>query len=60
MAEHRLRRVPVIDRNEQLVGIRDLMAGRTLRCMIKAHGGGSKTVQRIKAELADEATASQR
>jgi hypothetical protein len=28
---------------------RDLMAGRTLRCTIKAHGVGSKTVQQIKA-----------
>jgi DNA invertase Pin-like site-specific DNA recombinase len=33
---------------------RDLLAGRSLRGTIKAHGVGSKTVQRIKAELADE------
>ena len=31
---------------------RDLLAGRSLRSTIKAHGVGSKTVQRIKAELA--------
>ena len=30
---------------------RDLLAGRSLRGTIKAHGVGSKTVQRIKAEL---------
>ena len=30
---------------------RDLLAGRSLRSTIKAHGVGSKTVQRIKAEL---------
>jgi DNA invertase Pin-like site-specific DNA recombinase len=34
---------------------RDLLAGRSLRSTIKTHGVGSKTVQRIKAELADEA-----
>jgi len=39
---------------------RDLLAGRSLRSTIKAHGVGSKTVQRIKAELGDEATASRR
>jgi DNA invertase Pin-like site-specific DNA recombinase len=39
---------------------RDLLAGRSLRSTIKAHGVGSKTVQRIKAELADEATASRK
>jgi DNA invertase Pin-like site-specific DNA recombinase len=31
---------------------RDLLAGRRLRSTINAHGVGSKTVQRIKAELA--------
>jgi len=36
---------------------RDLLAGRSLRSTIKAHGVGSKTVQRIKAELADQASA---
>ena len=35
---------------------RDLLAGRSLRSTIRAHGVGS-TVQRIKAELTDEATA---
>ena len=30
---------------------RDLLAGRSLRSTIKAHGVGSKTVQRIKADL---------
>ena len=39
---------------------RDLLAGRSLRSTIKAHGVRSKTVQRIKPELADEATASQK
>jgi hypothetical protein len=29
----------------------DLLAGRSLRTTIKAHGVGSKTVQRIKAQL---------
>jgi DNA invertase Pin-like site-specific DNA recombinase len=33
---------------------RDLLAGRSLRSTIKSHSVGSKTVQRIKAELADE------
>jgi hypothetical protein len=33
-----------------------LLAGRSLRSTIKAHGVGSKTVQRIKAELADQAS----
>ena len=37
---------------------RDLLAGRNLRSTIKAHGVGSKTVQRIKAELADQISAS--
>ena len=36
---------------------RDLMAGHSLRSTIKAHGVGSKTVQRIKAELADQTSA---
>jgi DNA invertase Pin-like site-specific DNA recombinase len=31
---------------------RELLAGRSLRSTIRAHGVGSKTVQRIKAELA--------
>jgi hypothetical protein len=35
----------------------DLLAGRSLRSTIKAHGVGSKTVQRMKAELGDETTA---
>ena len=39
---------------------RDLLAGRSLRSTIKAHGVGSKTVQRIKAELAAEARALER
>jgi hypothetical protein len=30
---------------------RDLLAGRSLRSTIRAHGVGSKTAQRIKAEL---------
>ena len=34
----------------------DLLAGRSLRTTIKAHGVASKTVQRIKAELADQAS----
>jgi DNA invertase Pin-like site-specific DNA recombinase len=34
----------------------NLLAGRSLRTTIKAHGVGSKTVQRIKAELADQAS----
>jgi hypothetical protein len=33
---------------------RDLLAGRSLHSTIRAHGGGSKTAQRIKAELASE------
>ena len=33
---------------------RDLLAGRSLRSTIRAHGVGSKTVQRIKAELTEE------
>jgi DNA invertase Pin-like site-specific DNA recombinase len=33
---------------------RDLLAGRSLRSTIKAHGVGSKTAQRIKSELAHE------
>lgn len=37
---------------------RDLIAGRSLRSSIKAHGVGSKTVQRIKSELAGETTTS--
>jgi DNA invertase Pin-like site-specific DNA recombinase len=36
---------------------RDLLVGRSLRSTIKAHGVGSKTVQRIRAELADETAA---
>jgi DNA invertase Pin-like site-specific DNA recombinase len=36
---------------------RDLLAGRSLRSTIKTHGVGSKTVQRIKAELVDQANA---
>jgi hypothetical protein len=36
---------------------RDLLAGRSLRSTIKAHGVGSKTVQRIKAELTDQTSA---
>jgi hypothetical protein len=36
---------------------RDLLAGGSLRSMIKSHGVGSKTVQRIKADLADQAIA---
>jgi DNA invertase Pin-like site-specific DNA recombinase len=35
----------------------DLLAGRGLRSTISAHGVGSKTVQRIKTELADKTTA---
>jgi DNA invertase Pin-like site-specific DNA recombinase len=34
----------------------DLLAVRSLHSTIKAHGVGSKTVQRIKAELADQAS----
>jgi len=30
--------------------------GRSLRSTIKAHGVGSKTAQRIKADLTDETT----
>ena len=33
---------------------RDVLAGRSLRSTIKAHGVGSKTVQRLKAELAEK------
>jgi DNA invertase Pin-like site-specific DNA recombinase len=44
-------RIPV--RKEAAIR-RDLLAGRSLRSTIKAHGVGSKTVQRINAELADE------
>jgi hypothetical protein len=36
---------------------RDLLAGRSLRSTIKAYGVGSKTVQRIKAELVDQTNA---
>jgi DNA invertase Pin-like site-specific DNA recombinase len=36
---------------------RDLLAGRSLRSTIKAHGVGSKTVQRIKADLAEQSSA---
>ena len=36
---------------------RDLLAGQSLRSTIRAHGVGSKTVQRIKAELADQTSA---
>ena len=36
---------------------RDLLAGRSLRSAIRAHGVGSRTVQRIKAELADQSSA---
>jgi hypothetical protein len=36
---------------------RDLLAGRSLRSTIRAHGVGSKTMQRIKAELTEEPTA---
>lgn len=36
---------------------RDLLAGRSLLSTIKAHGVGSETVQRIKAEPNEEATA---
>jgi DNA invertase Pin-like site-specific DNA recombinase len=35
---------------------RDLLAGRSLRSTIKAHEVGSKTVQRIKAELVRQST----
>ena len=35
---------------------RDLLDRRSLRSTIRAHGVGSKTVQRIKAELGDETT----
>jgi DNA invertase Pin-like site-specific DNA recombinase len=33
---------------------RDLLAGHSLRSTIKAHGVGPKTVQRIKAALAEQ------
>jgi hypothetical protein len=38
-------------------GSRDFLAERSLRGTIKAHSVGSKTVQRIKAELTDQTSA---
>jgi DNA invertase Pin-like site-specific DNA recombinase len=49
---------PRIPEQKEAAIRRDLLAGRSVRGIIKAHGVGSKTVQRIKAELADQASAS--
>jgi DNA invertase Pin-like site-specific DNA recombinase len=45
---------PRIPSSKEAAIRRDLLAGHSLRSTIKAHGVGSKTVQRIKAELADQ------
>jgi len=42
---------PRIPAAEEAAIRRDLLAGHSLRSTIKAHGVGSKTVQRIKTAL---------
>jgi hypothetical protein len=49
---------PRIPAQKEVAIRRDILAARSLRSTTKAHGVGSKTVQRIKAELADQTSAS--